>query len=90
MKTGIGLKVILFHHLCITAQDPLQMKTIIDLRTDLEIAAKPDPAIPGAQWVHVPLLDTWEYEEIGLRTLTESGLEEMRNQGPEMMDAGFH
>lgn len=61
------------------------LKTIIDLRTDLEIAAKPDPAIPGAQWVHVPLLDTWEYEEIGLRTLTESGLEEMRNQGPEMM-----
>lgn len=61
------------------------LKTIIDLRTDLEIAAKPDPAIPGVQWVHVPLLDTWEYEEIGLRTLTESGLEEMRNQGPEMM-----
>lgn len=61
------------------------LKTIIDMRTDLEIAAKPDPAIPGVQWIHVPLLDTWEYEEIGLRTLTESGLEEMQSQGPEMM-----
>lgn len=63
------------------------LKTVVDLRTELEIAAKPDPDIPGVQWIHVPFLNTLEYEEIGLRTLTESGLEEMKQRGPDMMKA---
>lgn len=66
-------------------KEQMDLKVIVDLRTDLEIAAKPDPRIPGVKWIHVPFLDTREYEQIGLRTLTESGLLEMGQKGPEMM-----
>lgn len=62
------------------------LKVVMDLRTDLEIAAKPAPRIPGVKWIHVPFLNTLEYEKIGLRTLTEAGLEEMKDRGPAMME----
>ena len=31
--------------------------TVIDLRTDLEVSEKPDAAIPGVQYVHIPIFE---------------------------------
>ena len=33
------------------------LSTIIDLRTDLEVAEKPDAPIPGVQYVHIPIFE---------------------------------
>lgn len=62
------------------------LKTIIDLRTEMERVLKPDPVIEGVVNEHVPLLNTIEYEQTGLRTMTESGITEMMKKGPAMME----
>ena len=64
----------------------MKLSVIIDLRTEMERVLKPDPVIPGVKELHLPLLDTIEYESIGLRTLSESGVREMMKKGPDMME----
>ena len=39
-------------------QNEIAIKTVIDLRTDREIARKPDVQIPGAEYIHFPFFNS--------------------------------
>lgn len=65
------------------------LKVVVDLRTEMERALKPDPVMEGVRNEHVPLLNTREYEETGLRTMSEAGIRQMMKEGPAMMEVMY-
>jgi protein-tyrosine phosphatase len=65
----------------------MNLKTVIDLRTELERASDPDPIMAGVKNIHVPLLSTWEFEEIGLHQGSVQGvLDMLKDPKPMVLD----
>ena len=61
IKSGILLRTAVLERIAPEAAEALQsryhIQTLIDLRMSIERDMKPDPAIPGAQYLHLPVIE---------------------------------
>ena len=61
------------------------LKEIVDLRTDMEILASPDPLFLGVHWTHCPIYDLKEVGEIGRGSSLRDILDDLKNHPEETM-----